>query len=386
VASSPLVLLIAQSMALAVGAVAVFGIARHRLGDERPAAAFALLYLVNPSLHGINLRDFHAAALAIPLLLAAMCFAERERWLAFFAAVLLVLACREDAAVAVVGLAAWLALARRQWRMGIATAAGAVAILVAELRWVIPHYRGEAYTHLWRYEHLGRTVGEITTTLLLEPWRVARSLLTARRVLYLAALLAPLAFLPVIAPADSIGALPALAQNLLSSDPILYRHRTQYQAFVLPFLVVAAIGGHARLAAWRPGRWPAVMLAVALLASLLLAARTVNDLAISRWWPGPEHRAAHATIGRVPPTAAVSAQDPYVPHLSTRVLVFVFPVGIDKADHVVLNATTYPWRSDPDVTMAREQGTVVISMGASGPEYRYEVVYEAGPHLLLGRR
>lgn len=38
----PMVLLVAQSVAL--GGVAVFGLARARLGDERPAAAFALLY------------------------------------------------------------------------------------------------------------------------------------------------------------------------------------------------------------------------------------------------------------------------------------------------------------------------------------------------------
>ncbi|MGH7385913.1 MAG: DUF2079 domain-containing protein, partial [Candidatus Rokuibacteriota bacterium] len=70
-APGPVILLVAQSVALALGGIAVFGLARARLGDERPAAAFALLYLVNPSLHGINVRDFHAAALAIPLLLAA---------------------------------------------------------------------------------------------------------------------------------------------------------------------------------------------------------------------------------------------------------------------------------------------------------------------------
>src|SRR5262249_60692512 len=73
------VLLVAQSVALALGAVAVFGLARARLRDERPAAAFALLYVANPTLHGINVRDFHAAALAIPLLLAALWAVEAGR-------------------------------------------------------------------------------------------------------------------------------------------------------------------------------------------------------------------------------------------------------------------------------------------------------------------
>jgi len=39
------------------------------------------------------------------------------------------------------------------------------------------------------------------------------------------ALLASLGFLPVLGAWDLVGALPALAQNLLSNDPILYRLR-----------------------------------------------------------------------------------------------------------------------------------------------------------------
>src|SRR6266542_1009258 len=112
IAPGPVTLLVVQSVALALGALAVFGMAARRLGDERPAAAFAVLYLVNPSLHGINVRDFHAAALAIPLLLAAIYAAETRRPWMFIAASLLTLLCREDAALAVVGLGAWLAVGR----------------------------------------------------------------------------------------------------------------------------------------------------------------------------------------------------------------------------------------------------------------------------------
>src|SRR5216683_3948676 len=101
---SATVLLVGQSVLLALGALPVFGIARHRFQDERPAAAFAVLYLVNPSLHGINVRDFHAAALAIPLLLAAIYFAEVGRPWLFALATALALMCREDAALPVMGL------------------------------------------------------------------------------------------------------------------------------------------------------------------------------------------------------------------------------------------------------------------------------------------
>ncbi len=386
VVPGPVVLLIAQSIILALGAVPVFAIARRRLGDERPAAAFAVLYLVNPSLHGINVRDFHAAALAIPLLLAAMYFAEARRPWLFGAAVALTLLTREDAAIPVAGLGLWVAFAGGQWIWGGLLVLGAFGLLIVETRYVLTYFRGEPYAHhLERYAHLGRTVTEIVATVLLHPLRTLGGLLTADRVLYLFVILAPLAALPLLAPADLLGALPALAENLLSRDPVIYNPRAQYQAFVLPFLVVAAIGGYARMAGRRPGRWPVAVLVIAMVASLALASRTVNNLSVARGWPGAEQRAAYSVLAQVPAQAAVSAQDPYVPHLSLRPQVFVFPEQIERADYVLLNVSTYPWRNLPGVTMDKEGDIVTITLGG-GRELPYAIAASAGPHLLLRRR
>ncbi len=380
----PTVLLIVQSVALALGAFAVFALARRMLSDERPAAAFAVLYLVNPSLHGINVRDFHAAALAIPLLLAAIYFAEANRPWPFLLAVALALMCREDAALAVVGLGAWLCVARGRWRWGVPTALAGLVLLVWQVQWLIPGYRGEPYSHLGRYGHLGTTLTGVLTGMLWHPLRTAGFLLSGDRLVYLIAMLAPLGLLPLLGPGGLLGAVPTLVQNLLSSDPILYNYRTQYQAFALPFLILAAIEGYKRVAARQPARWPVMVLVVAMVASLALASRTVNNLALGRWWPTSEQRAAYRVMAQVPPAAALSAQDPYVAHLSLRPRVYVFPVGIDKADYVLINAATYPWRSEPGLTMEREAGTILITVPGR-KEYRYEVVRHSGPHLLLRR-
>jgi len=350
------------------------------------AAVFAVLYLIHPSLHGINVRDFHSAALTIPLLLAAIYFVEAARPWLYGAAVLLVLATREDAAIAVVGLGLWLAVTERRWLWGAATALGAFAVLMVDTRWLIPHFRGEPYPHLGRYAHLGRTVPEIMGTLVLHPWRVLAGLVTEKRLVYLGALLAPLAFLPLLAPEVLVGLAPPLVENLLGQDPILFDHRTQYQSFILPFLFAAAIAGYDRLALRRPGPWPKTVLVVAIMASLVLSARTVNNLSYERAVPKLEHRQAFEVLAQVPAGAAVSAQDPYVPHLALRPLVFVFPVGIEKADYLLLNTSTYPWRGDPDVTMKREGDTVTVTNGTGGPTCRYVVAAERGPNLLLRRR
>src|SRR2546425_6695028 len=115
-------LLVAQTLILAAGGFAVFGYARRRLVATPIAGGLALLFLVNPSLHGINIRDVHPQAFAIAFLVwaAAAYDAGRLGWSAL--ALLLTLAGREDAAIAVVGFGVWLALGRRRWVLG-----GAVA-------------------------------------------------------------------------------------------------------------------------------------------------------------------------------------------------------------------------------------------------------------------
>ena len=356
-------LLLAQTVILAAGALAVFAYARERL-DARLAAAFALLYLLNPTLHGINVRDMHPAAFAIPLVLAAALAFDRGRPVWCAVALALTLACREDAAVAVVGFGVWLALGRRRWLPGVAVVVIAVAVLFVDLQYVIPHYRGAPYHHLYRYESLGSSLSEILVTLGLRPWRWIPLVLEPAKIVYLLALLLPLGCLPLGAPRVFAAALPGLLLNLLSVDPKLYNYRAQYQAFVLPFLVLAAIEGFRRVRETRPEFRPVVLVGLAFVASAMLTAATVTDLGVRKWRLGPIQHAAYRLMARVPPEASISANERLVPHLSTRSDVWVFPRGVG-ASRYVLELGRY----ETDV-----------------PAARYEVLAKDGVWVLWRRR
>ncbi len=325
------VLLAAQTLILAAGAVAVFAYAVRRaaLDGQRVAAGFALLYLVNPSLHGINIRDIHPQAFAVTFLVgAAAAFdAGRFGWCAL--ALLLTLASREDAAIAVVGFGIWLALARRRWALGAAVAGVAVLVLYADLTWVMSYFRGSPYPHLHRYRHLGASLPQILVTLVLEPQSWLPVALSLPKLAYLAALLAPLGFLPLLAPRVLSAALPGLAMNLLSFDHVLFNYRSQYQSFVLPFLVLAAVDGYTRLRD-RQIAWASASRALAFgfVASVVLTARTVNDFTVTRWWPGADQRTAYALMREIPAAAPVSVNERLVPHLATRREVYIFPTAV----------------------------------------------------------
>jgi uncharacterized membrane protein len=333
-------LLLAQTVILALGALAVWGFARHHLGDEGLAAGFALLYLVNPSLHGVNVRDVHPQAFAIPLLIAAALAFDRGRWAWCGLALALVAACREDAAVALVGFALWLALGRRRWALGGALALAAVLLLTFDTRVLLPYFRGAPYPHLVkRYSHLGGSLPDLLLTLVARPWRWVPVLLQAHKVVYLLAMLAPLAFLPLLAPMALAGAAPGLAVNLLTYDRVLFNHRSQYQVFVLPFLILAAVEGCAalrrRAAGERSRLTPRGLLIAAVLISVALSARTLNDLVWTRWRLSPEQRAARELLAAIPPDAAVSVNERLVPHLARRREVYVYDTATDRSQDVL---------------------------------------------------
>lgn len=384
------VLLVAQTVCLALGALAVFAIARRPLGDERLAVVFAGLYLLNPSLHGINVRDFHPAALSIPLLLAAVaCFdANRPTW--FLATVLLTLSTREDAALAVIGLGLWIALRRRRWGWGIGLAGLGFGWLFLTTGWLMPSFRGGPYGHLDRFTHLGGSVGEILINMVIHPFAALSFMVSGRRLIYVLALFAPFAFLPLLSPLDLLPALPTLVMNLQSRDPVLFHHRTQYAAFILPFVVLAAVSGYRRLARWMgeeasehgPRVTPRAVLAFAVLLSLALSSRTLNELGVNKWKLSDRQRKAYAVMARIPPGAAVSTWDRFVPHLSLRSKVFVFPVGLDRSEYVLLDLDAGLGRN-PVAALDRQGDRVVIRAG--GLEYRYAVVTEEARYLVLRR-
>jgi uncharacterized membrane protein len=367
-------LLVTQTLILAAGAVALYRYAAGRLAPRpdagRLAAGLALLYLVNPSLHGVNVRDIHPQAFTIPLVIAAALAFDTQRYGWCAAALALIFAGREDCAVAVLGFGVWLALARGRRRVGALVAVLAVAVLFADVTWVMPYFRGSPYPHLNRYQHLGASLGDILVTLPFRPWRWLAVVVTAKKLVYLLAMLAPFAFLPLLAPRTLAAALPGLALNLMSLDPVLVNYRSQYVSLVLPFLALAAVDGYRRLGAWADARprprltAPGALLAFAFLAAVALTARTVNDLAVPRWMPTAEQRELRRLLPRIPPDAAVSTNERLVPHLATRREVYIFPVLGELSAYVLERDAVVARASLPaHRPVARAGGFVLLRRG-----------------------
>jgi hypothetical protein len=122
--------------------------------------------------------------------------------------------------------------------------------------------------------------------------------------------------------------------------------------------MLAAVEGYPRLKRWQ-GRRAIHVLAFALLASLALTTRTLNDLTITKWRLGPEPLAAWALIARVPAGASVTGNDRVVPHLATRREIYLHPVNVGRSEYVLNRIETLPAPPEGYRLAGREGGWVL---------------------------
>jgi hypothetical protein len=96
--------------------------------------------------------------------------------------------------------------------------------------------------------------------------------------------------------------------------------------------MLAAVDGYARIREWPRAQ---ALVGLGLFASVLLTARTANDLMVTRWRLDAGQRAAHALMRRIPGDAPVSANERLAPHLATRRQIFIYPTGIGISEYVL---------------------------------------------------
>ncbi|MCX5797129.1 MAG: DUF2079 domain-containing protein [Elusimicrobia bacterium] len=240
---SAAVLLLIQSLALALAVVPLAALARRHCRHHALVLAAAVLFMLNPYLHLVSEFDFHPEALFIPAALWALLFWEQGRpWLAGFTA-LLCLGLKEDVPLALAGFGLYAALFRGKKAGWVLAAVSSAAFAVIAL-WVIPHFAGSRVSlHQDRYASLGASTAEMIRNIAWHPWVVPLRLLRPRVLLTSAALLASVGFLPLAAPAALVPALGACLHHLLSDYRSQYCLVSQYSALTVPFLFYAALKG-----------------------------------------------------------------------------------------------------------------------------------------------
>ncbi len=398
---NPKTLLVLQTLVVASGAFPAFWLARLRLRNEWAAVVIALLYLLYPAQQQATIYDFHAVTFTAALLLFTLYFMYTRRTTWMFVCAILAMACKEEMPLVIILLGLWSALFQQRWRSGLALS------LLAAVWLVVGYYTMHVFSPtghpllIARYAALGSSPLSIAKHVLLHPFGILRTYVFEHyHEQYLRILLAPVAYLPLLAPWALVLAVPSLALNLLSSNYNMYSGYFQYNAEIVPMLIFATIEGIVVLlwlAQWvtrrllttqgsqaerkgppaatretqpimaRSGaRLVHLALLVVIMATLLyqmkgaVAARGalpfssfnmdgfqgLTEYSPQFQWPAstPHINLAQRFIDMIPASASVSAQSHLVPHVSERTDIYLFPYGDDHADYIFLDVTgnTYP--------------------------------------------
>ncbi|HXY84882.1 MAG TPA: DUF2079 domain-containing protein [Gaiellaceae bacterium] len=357
---SPDLLLVAQSVAIGLGALPVFWLARKHLNSARAGAGFALAYLLYPATGWLALNEFHPVALATPLLLYAFWFLDEDRLLPFALCAVAASACKEEISFVVAGFGVWYAIARSERLVGAVIAVTGVAWAVIATAVVIPHFNhGQSSDFYTRYSEVGGSPVGILKTSLTHPGRIAHAAFTSRDFHYLLQLTWPLAFVPLLSPLVLVAALPELAINALSAVTTQTSIHFHYTAGAIAPLMIAAVFGAKRVG--RPVSVATAVLAVALVGNYRLGP-------IPTWRHVPGGQTFQATAGEVtrhdriaaralrmiPPNAVVSATNSLGAHLSARARMLSFPY-IEDATWIAADETQpgYADRFAPMLTAER---------------------------------
>ncbi|OGK42185.1 hypothetical protein A2954_04185 [Candidatus Roizmanbacteria bacterium RIFCSPLOWO2_01_FULL_37_12] len=272
--SGPETLLVVQSVMLALGAMAVFKIARFNFQKLSYSFVlsliFSLSYLVYPPLQLTNIFEFHAVALATTLLLFMFYFwLVKKYWLSLIFFGLSLLAKEQVALITLLfgiytffnskGQYVMLNLFqhlifkkkilkrvqddRQNFNFSLIVIFISIFWFITSVFYIIPIFRGGNHFAASRYSDFGESPIRIIIGIMTNPYSISKYILRDNTLNYLKSLLGPVGFLSLLSPIQLFIALPEFAINLLSKNPNMRNVIYHYTAVITPFVFISAVYG-----------------------------------------------------------------------------------------------------------------------------------------------
>lgn len=261
----PVVLNVAQGFIVASGIIPMVLIAKHFEFSKKLQFAFCLMYLVSTAFITSNFYDLHENVFLVPLLFWLIWAIEKNTKLGLILFTLLTLMIKEDAALYIWALAAFILLDRKMIREGITMflASGIWFILAVSY---LNTFGDGAMTG--RYESL---IAIPSLSLLAVPYAVWRNpgfilsqIFQPSKLSYFIQMLAPLGFMPLLHRKLSpwVLLIPFLLMNLMVDYPFQSDMRFQYNygsytlLFYMAMLFIAGYVSPERSKDSRPPKTP----------------------------------------------------------------------------------------------------------------------------------
>jgi uncharacterized membrane protein len=304
-----------QAIALSLGALPTWLLARQAGLTAAQSLGMAVVYLLYPLVFNLNLFDFHPEVIALPTLLAVVWAARQNQVVWLTLGILLILSCRDALSLTVAALGLWLWWIEKRRRCGAIALVTGVGWFVLATQVLIPQFRPAGVEAVGRYSGLGNSVLEIAQNLLLQPHLVAQRLFTGANLGYVILLVVPVLWgLSWRHLAPLIGAVPQLGMNLITDFQPQKDLIHQYSLPIVPFLLLAVISTLAAGKGWiRSQRGMILWSLVAFLALAKYSYFADRYRSTLDTW-----QATREAIALIPPQASVLTLTRQTPHLTHR--------------------------------------------------------------------
>ncbi|MFF3455307.1 DUF2079 domain-containing protein [Streptomyces sp. NPDC002730] len=365
---SPITLLLAQAVLLAVAVVPLSRWAHRALGTAA-ALVIGLGYGVSWGIAQTVGFDFHEVCFAVPLLAFSLEALGNERWRAAVAWSLPLLLVKEDLGLTIAVIGGYAAY-RGQRRLGFLAVAAGLAGTLIEMLVVIPAFNPDGVFTYW--DKVPDGADDDPLGLLL---RYTFRLVTPEtKLITLLMLLAPTAFIALRSPFMLL-AVPTLAWRFTSGNEDYWGTRFHYSAVLMPIVFGAFIHALTLMRQQNPARDSARNLHWSLVVSATFTIITLPLFPFARltesatWQPSPRMAAARHILNMIPDGSTVAASNRLVPQLTNRCNVTVFGLPSDHGNPewvVADTATSQGWPISPEkeaqeIAKFREKGYKTVT-------------------------
>jgi uncharacterized membrane protein len=317
-------LLVIQAMLLSGAAIPIYALARHLLRSTPLATLAAAAYLLNPALQQGNMEQFHVESFEVALIATALYAAVVWRPRLLLVAVVLLLLCKEDAAMYAVPLGVWV-LFRRDRRVGLVIVGGATLSALIDNLVVIPTLIGVANIHGNRFPFNG-IVGSLRE-LVRHPAQVWSYAGSEKRPRYLWQMAFSAGLVFVVAPEIALLAIVGVGVNIWSTFGYQHEIIYHYSLPIVPILACGTIWAISRMSSSRLRTLASgAVLISALWACTLWGLAPFSNEKYAHTSPtAPTVLATNQILHAVPSSGAVSAYYGYVAALDHRTQIYMWP-------------------------------------------------------------
>ena len=209
-----------QSAALSFAIVPLWRLSRNvanlRTGTS---AVIVAVYGLYSAVHTLNLAGFHLEALAIPALFSAVYCAFADKKYKYWAVIMLALVTRSDLGLLIAGLGALWVLEGKK-KLGYQTLAVGFSWAMIFILGIQPMYNGGVFPHVDAFSKYGSgNPFSVLWGMLIHPISFVTELFSEANFDVAVALLAPVLFLPIVAPRYLMPCLPVFALYLTADVP-----------------------------------------------------------------------------------------------------------------------------------------------------------------------